>query len=348
LWSALVLIVVVGTVFGRVGRHEFLAWDDDLHVVQNQQLNPPSWQSLGQFWTEPYGGIYAPLSYTFFTVETLLAREAAPPGRLGKLDPTVFHLGNLLLHIICVLLVFVVLRKLFRHEPAAVAGALLFGLHPAQVESVAWISETRGLLCAAFSLLAIWQYLGYVGASASKRSAVIHYVVATVAFVLALLAKPAAVAVPLVLVVLDVGLLRRPARRVLLSLGPWFLMAAGFAWLTKHLQPDVPSVFVPPLWARPLIAGDALAFYMYRLFAPLQSAPDYGRAPAVVLKNGWVYIAWLLPVAFLGASACFRNRRIWLVAAGLFAAWLVPVLGLVPSITSGSRRSPTAISTWPC
>lgn len=330
LWSALVLVAVVGVVFGRVARHEFLAWDDDQHVVQNRQLNPVSWHSLGRFWTEPYGGLYAPLSYTSFAAETLVARQPAQQGKLGRLNPTVFHLGNLLLHLVCVVLVFVILRRLFRHEPAAVAGALLFGLHPVQVESVAWISETRGLLCGVFSLLAIWRYLCYAGATAGRRSAVLNYAAAAVCFVLALLCKPAAVAVPLVLVVLDVGLLRRPVRRAVLGLGPWFLAAAGWAMLTKSLQPDIASSFVPPLWARPLVAGDTLAFYLYRLFAPLQCGPDYGRTPAMVMQSGWFYLAWLLPVALVGALACFRNRRIWLVAAGLFVAWLVPVLGLVP------------------
>ena len=67
--------------------------------------------------------------------------------------------GAAALHLGCVLLVFAILRRLFRHNAAACVGALVFALHPLQVESVAWVSETRGLLCVFFALLAIWRLL---------------------------------------------------------------------------------------------------------------------------------------------------------------------------------------------
>ena len=78
------------------------------------------------------------------------------------------------------------------------------------------------------------------------------------------------------------------------------------------------------------MAGDALAFYLYRLVGPVYGAVDFGRTPAMVIQQGWLYLAWLLPVATLAALACLRNRRIWLIAAAVFIAWTVPVLGLVP------------------
>jgi hypothetical protein len=205
LLSVLLLVAAVLAVFGQVAGHEFLIYDDEPHLLENPRLNPVTWQNVGRFWIEPsYFGLYIPLSYTFFAAEAALA---------GKpLDPTVFHLGSLALHLACVLLVFTILRRLLHHDGAACAAALLFGLHPVQVESVAWISETRGLLCALFSLVAIWQLEIWEGRrqNAESRnpeipnpqSAALHYALATVAFILALLSKPAAVAVPLVAAVL--------------------------------------------------------------------------------------------------------------------------------------------------
>ncbi|HUT09657.1 MAG TPA: tetratricopeptide repeat protein [Thermoguttaceae bacterium] len=327
LLPALLLVVVMMAVFGQVAGHGFLAWDDEEHVLKNPRLNPVTWYGVWEFWaepTEPFFGLYVPLSYTFFAAEAFLAGR--PP------SPAVFHFGSLLLHIACVLLVFVILRRLFRHEGAACVGALLFGLHPLQVESVAWISETRGLLCGALSLAAVWQYLCFTDATASRKSAAIHYAVATTAFVLALLAKPAAVAVPLILGALEAGLLGRRWRQVAAALVPWLVVAVGWTVLTKLGQPDQWLSFVPPLWARPLLAGDALAFYVQKLVAPLQCAPDYGRTPVRVIGQWPFYVAWLLPAVLLAALACVRYRRVWLTALAVFVAWLLPVLGLVPFV----------------
>ncbi len=167
-----VLLLVAATLaaFCPVAGHEFLCWDDEQHSLENPHLNPVSRQGLGKIWSEPYWGLYVPLSYTFFAGETLIARRPLPGGGFA-LNPMVFHLGNLALHVGCVLMVFVIVRRLFRHDWAACMAALLFALHPVQVESVAWISETRGVLCAWFSLTAVWLYLRGTDRPASRTSA---------------------------------------------------------------------------------------------------------------------------------------------------------------------------------
>jgi len=332
LLAALLAAAVVG-VFFQVAGHEFLYWDDRQHVVDNPNLNPLCWRGVGEFWQRPYLGLYIPLSYTFF------AAEAA----VGGMNPAVFHLGNLALHVGCVLLVFVILRRLFGHDGAAAMGALLFGLHPVQVESVAWISETRGVLCGLFSLAAVWQYLCYADMPGPSRSSKLHYLAATACFVLALLAKPVAVALPLIVAAIKgSGLFvfrgdPEPARtslkqRVLppFSLLPWLLAAVAWVVVTKWQQPDAAMTFVPSLWARPLIAGDALMHYLYKLVAPVELAPDYGRSPHWLMGQWWFYVAWLMPAALLAALGCLRNRRVWLASAAVSIAWLLPVLGFVP------------------
>ena len=168
LWpAALLLAVVVAAVYGQVAGFKFLNWDDRQQVVDNPLVNPPSWQGIAAAWRRPYWGLYVPLSYTWFALEAVVARRVAQPDATGGLSPAVFHLGNLFLHLGCTLLTLAILRRLLklgmaapaagndaaaaRHlDVAACAGALLFAVHPLQVESVAWISEGRGLLCACF------------------------------------------------------------------------------------------------------------------------------------------------------------------------------------------------------
>ena len=265
------------------------------------------------------------------------------------LRPAYFHAGNLALHIACVLLAFILLRRILARgagrqgetppgrgsavrDAAACGGALLFGLHPLQVESVAWISEARGLLCGVFAIVALWQYVEYSEFSRSRRPRMVHYVVATGAFLLALLSKPTAVAVPLVAGVLELGLWRRPFGRVFWPLAPWLAAAAVVAVGTRSLQSESLLPWVPPLPVRPLVAADALQHDLVTLVAPLWLTPDYGRSPRWLMDQGWISLAGapVLLAVLLALTGLGRSRRVWWTFAAVFVAWLVPVLGLVP------------------
>src|SRR5271169_4000337 len=90
------LLFVVLLVFGQVVHFQLLSWDDDIHLTKNPYLDPVSWSNVGHFWVAPYENLYIPLSYTFYALETLLARGIGGPN--APLDPRVFHAGNLLLH----------------------------------------------------------------------------------------------------------------------------------------------------------------------------------------------------------------------------------------------------------
>ncbi len=87
-----------------------------------------------------------------------------------------------------------------------------------------------------------------------------------------------------------------------------------------------------PLWKRPFVAGDSLAFYMVKLVAPLRLAMDYGRQPNLVLTHWWAYGDWILPAALLGVGTAARKRMPWLLCGILiFLINFLPVLGLSPN-----------------
>jgi tetratricopeptide (TPR) repeat protein len=338
------LILISLAVYGRVCGHRFLAWDDPQNVVNNRRVDPPTWRGVAESWRRPYWGLYIPVAYTFFSAEAAVAYRPATEGEAASLSPAVFHAGNLALHVVCVLLAYAVLRRSLRrqgpeataaglpgplaHEGAAFAGALWFSLHPMQVESVAWISETRGLLCAMFSLLAVRQYLKH--AENWSGHSIVHYLLATLWFALALLSKPAAVAVPLLAAALDVGLLRRPARRTLADLGPWLAVAVCVATATRSLQAGGAVPAAAPLWTRPLVAGEAILFYVVKTLVPWRLSADYGCTPEWMMRQAWFPWAWLVPLVLLGGLAWGKGRRAGLTCAAVFVFWLVPVLGFVP------------------
>ncbi|MDQ3813349.1 MAG: tetratricopeptide repeat protein, partial [Armatimonadota bacterium] len=339
--TTLLLVAVTLGVFYPVLRQEFVPWDDDILVYENPYLEAVTPSKILHFWRQPYQKLYTPVTYSLYALLAPMAQApqplTTPGGGQSTLDPRVFHLANLVLHILNVLLVFAILRLLIGHEGAAAGGALLFGIHPVQVETVAWISELKGVLSGFFSLLALWQYLRYALAHREGlplRRQRWHYALAVIAFILALLSKPSAVAVPLIAWALDYWAVQRPTRTATRALAGWIALAALWIVVSRFAQPT-PNIRIP-LWWRPFVAGDALAFYLVKLALPLHLGPHYSRTPSFVMQHTWSYWSWIVPVVFAIVVWRRRQSRPWLMAAlGVFVAAVLPVLGFVPFIFQG-------------
>ncbi len=327
--ASLLLVGVIAAVYATRLDHQFLHWDDNVNVWNNARLNPVTLRGVTEFWTDDYARLYAPLTYTFFALEALVSpRSGGLPN--GALDPWVFHFGSLVLHSACALLVLAILARLFGSMPAALAGALLFAVHPVQVESVAWISETRGLLAAFFSLAAVALYVARWDAPAARASyATVLYVLATLSFMLALLSKPSAVVVPLIVLVLEIGLRRQKLGPAAAPLLLWFVLAAAFAGITMAVQGSAADFVDNPILARPFLALDAAVRHLFHIALPARLGPDYGYSPSSVMDEqlwfatgvlliGLAYLLWTLPY-----------KEVWLTALGVFFVALLPTLGLV-------------------
>jgi tetratricopeptide (TPR) repeat protein len=359
------LILVTLAVFWRVHSYEFVLWDDPVNVSENPYLQSVTWNNILAFWRAPYYQLYIPLTYTLWALTAAVSRwgTAYLPGA-ALLDPAFFHSLNLLLHLLSVLVVWRILCLLLsrtlpeRYSPAtrqapervalvAGGGALLFAVHPVQVEAVAWVTGLKDVLCGFLSYVAIWQYLRYASRSSAAtvpgpatRGQALHvlrpYWLATGAFMLALLAKPTAVVVPVVVWLLDVWSWPQTWRTRRLAVLAWLVLAGLWGLFTSQVQPAATFDFLSPLWARPLIAGDAVTFYLYKLGFPLWLGPDYGRAPQVILVQPWLWLTGLVPWGLAGLLWYTRARVPWLVvAAGVFVAGLLPVLGLMPFAFQG-------------
>lgn len=339
-WIILALLVLAPLVtFAPVCWSDFTTWDDNLNVSRNPFLNPPSLEGVGHFWVSPHMALYIPVTYTVWGIVAAAAHLDTPDTSGISLNPSIFHLANLLVHVVAVLAAYQLLLALTRRRWPACAGALLFALHPVQVESVAWVAGMKDVLCGMFSLLALWQYVRFAQLSPALDDAGLqpasqrwgHYVLATLLLVLAMLSKPSAMTIPAAALVLDRWMVGRAWRPIAASLLPWAALALACAIVTHLVQP----VPVPPdggrIWARPLLAGAAVAFYLYKLVAPVWLAVQYHYSPQVLLAGRWLYVAWMIPAVLAVALWLVRRRVPWLVvAAGLFVIPILPVLGLVP------------------
>lgn len=317
--------------------NSFTTWDDSSTIWGNPSFNPPTPGGILHYWAAPFMDLYVPVTYTLWGLLSFVAYSPAATDAGTQLSVTPFHMANLALHIGAAVLVYVLIYQLLKAHvghsgiagqegymtAAALAGALLFALHPVQVESVAWISGTKDVL---YSLLSLAAILAYVRGGRSVR----WYLAATLLFAMALLSKPTAVVVPGMALIVDLMVTSDTWRGRLLRLVPWLVMSAIVAEIAKMVQPGHFVAEVP--WQlRPLVAIDAIGFYLRQIVLPITLVIDYGRAPAAILQAGVVW--WPVLIAVVSGSTIFVARKAvpaLLPAAGLLLLPLLPVLGFVP------------------
>jgi protein O-mannosyl-transferase len=293
-------------------------WDDGV-LTANPLVEAPD--GLLRFWLSPSQNThethYWPLVYTTFWLEY----------RLWGKDPFGYHLDNILLHAVCTLLLWRVLRRL--QVPGAWFAAALFAVHPVHVESVAWICERKDVLSGALYLGAAWAYLEF---DSSRRR--LWYGLALALYVLSLLSKSITVTLPFAL-----------------ALVLWW--KRGRLTVTQDLQPLVPFVLggglltLFDLWLfygsstagdleitvleRLQIAGRALWFYPAKLFWPHPLVALYPRW-TLDAASPWTWLPHLAALVLLAVLWRLRARtegRAVLAAVAFYVLTISPALNLL-------------------
>ena len=177
------------------------SWDDDLFITENPMIRHLDLQSIKSIFITPVTGAYVPLPVLTFAVEY----------HFFGLNPFPYHIANLILHLICTMLVFHLLRSLQLNSLYAAFGALLFGIHPMHVESVAWITERKDLLYGIFYLASIIVYLKYIRSHGQGFN---FFIPGLLFFILALFSKIQAVTLPLSLLLIDYYLKRNVKMKI--------------------------------------------------------------------------------------------------------------------------------------
>ncbi len=323
LYSILLTIACLGA-FAKLPQGDYV-WNDRkvLGIEQDggQGLLVP--MTLQTIWTPVRGEPYEPLAPTI--------RQLLPQ------TPKALHILHGFLHLGSSILVLLIVSLILQSSGAALMGALLFALHPLQVEPVAYIAAGKFILGAFLSLFTLWQYLLYCEhkASQSRSSGKRYAQLASLAFVLALLSTPGTAVTPVLAWVLGRSLPKRSSM-VMTRLPVWpvwlwtvlALLPLVWAFAAHRLQPLMMQTDV---WKRPFVAGDALAFYLSKLIAPVMIGPDYGRTPAYALQHWWGYFTWLVPLVLFIVLSARREplRSLFGTAISLFVLALLPYLGLI-------------------
>jgi hypothetical protein len=329
---ALLCILATGALYAGDLHLGFFRIDDPQYVVSNPWIRGVTLKNITHILANPYYANYSPLHLLSYMVD----------GAIAGLNAYAFHLSSNIWAGIVAALVYLLALALTKQRITAVAAALLFVVHPAHVEAIAWISSRKDLLAAAFVLPSVLAYLKY-----RQQHATSWYVISLLLFVFALLGKLSVVALPAVLVALDLFIERRPLSRSIIDKIPFVVAAAIIAVAVEHAQPGTGAhpdmsirakAFAQSMW---LLTGLG-NYVIYRV------APEKGgtllqlggilillgsfllplllrnRYPLATVLIYWVLFAYL-PTQVLPFAYPVSDRYLFLpsVAAAILIAWLL-------------------------
>ncbi len=311
-WWLTAILAVTALVFGYLLSAPRLTWDDDSNIFANPFYKMGLWQP---FWVQSYFGLYVPVTSTVWQIVFTLGG--------GEVWP--FRVLNLLLHAGCVILVYFMLRDLMRRweldRTAVLIAVTVFALHPLQVHTVAWISGGRDLLSTFLALSALAVYF--------SRNTWNGFALATFLFLLALLAKPAVVVLPAIVVILNWILHGKPSKKIWAQMAIWGAFSFFVIILTRQAQQAFLDQDIS-LFQRGLIMLDTYSFYLQKFIFPYPLSANYGRTPQVALADPGMIWSALLGLGILGGLlllAWRTDRRYALIAVWFIA--LLPVSGIV-------------------
>jgi Flp pilus assembly protein TadD len=243
-------------------------------------------------------------------------------------SPGGHHLTSVILHGLTAALLCLVLIQLGATTWQAAAGALLWALHPLRVESFAWVAERKDVLCALFFVAAIAAYLDY-----QERPSPSRYAAWLCGGALALMSKPTAVTLPLVLLLLDVWPTRRKARfsRLIIEKMPLVALTAVVSVLTViGQQRDGATRLISNLaWGtRFSNAVVACSLYLGKMAWPLNLACHYPYRRE--LPPIWVMLSGALLIGITVVAITQWKNRPWIaVGWAWFIIILLPNAGLI-------------------
>ena len=347
---ALLVWLVTAAVFLPAVRCSFVNWDDGKYVFQNPLiLRGLTLDGFRHACSDVIFCNWAPLTVLSYQLDATLFGTA----------PWGFHLSSVLLHATSVALLCVCLCRMTGAVWPSVAVALVFGLHPLRVESVAWIAERKDVLSVFFLILALLAYERYCWSPGAGR-----YACVGLWMLASLLSKATLVTLPVLLVLLDVWPLERlripgvgqpeeapgqPARygavswlAAVVEKIPLLVLAAVFAVVTMATQGDAIQTeqSLPLMTARLPNALYATVWYVWKTCWPTGLRPFYRHAaselsPLVVAACGVAIVATAVTAVRLAGRRPFVT-----VGLAWFAVALLPVLGIVaqPGFQSRADR----------
>jgi len=302
-------------------KNQFVNWDDCQYVYENADIDLSQPGNFDKLLSSVYASNYHPVTMLSLAFDFLFSGYT----------PHAYHVTNLILHLLNTVLVFLLLLaigrkiKLSRAVWIAFIAALLFGIHPLHVESVAWISERKDLLYTFFYLLSLLCYIRYL----KGQRQVLFFLLSVLAFAFSLLSKAQAAPLAVSLLLLDY-LFGRSLRsgRVILEKIPFFVLAVFLGVVALHSQKtnfELAGKYT--FFQHILFAGYGYSSYLLKTIVPLRLSAFYpypGKISAIY------YLAFLPVIATVAALWIFRKKKIPVFCILFFIVNILLVIQLLP------------------
>lgn len=265
---------IIAVVFSPTFSNDFqLDWDDTWQVLENPLVNDPSLQAIIYHFTHFWQFQFSPVNSLFYLVIA----------QLFGMDAGAFHAACLLIHWASTVLVYLIVKKLVAtllpqlESPKVIAyaffTALIFAIHPLQVESVAWISASKIVLYGFFALVALYSYISYI-----QTSNLAWLVATALAYVLGFGSKEQAIILPLNLMLFDYVFGRHAGlswkktffSRIFLEKIPFFAAALSFWYFSWIHNLGTINQDGYPLYQRLVFGMYSMLEYTFRFLAPVK------------------------------------------------------------------------------
>ena len=319
IYIALAVIILITIIaYLPVFHNGLLNWDDEGYIKNNLLVHS---FNLKEIFSQYVKGNWHPVTILILAIEY----------HFFGLHAIGYHSVNLLLHLINVVLVFYAVYYLSNKTAPALIAALLFGIHPLHVESVAWTAELKDLLYTLFFLASYILYLKYLKELKKK-----YYLFSLLLFFVSLLSKAMAASLPVVLILTDYFKGRKINSKVLFEKVPFFLLAIfiGVVALIAQKSAGAIDYYQYTFPQRCIFACFGFISYIFKLILPLNLSAYY---PYPLLKNGIVeipfqYYTYLLFFLILSCYVIYSlrfSKKIFF-GIGFYAVTVFLVLQLIP------------------
>ncbi len=305
--------------------NDFVGWDDNAYVYENQDILNQNW---GRLIRAIYEANYHPLTMLTLGINAMISKKAI-----------VFIFTNVLIHILNAILVFVFIKKLsLGNLNVAFFTALIFGIHPMHVESVAWVSERKDVLYTFFFLLSCIYYLKFSVEKTKK-----YLSISILLFVLSCLSKGMAVVMPLVLILIDYWFYGEIKLKNIISKWHYFAIALLFGLIALDAQSggNFGGLFIKinegsainQLWSffdKLLFAGYGFFMYILKLFVPYNLHHFYAYPYTNEVKGLVFYILPILSLFIIILWVfSYKKNKVWFFGIGFYFITLLLVLQIL-------------------
>ena len=298
LLAAIILLTIL--VFSKSSENEFINYDDNIYVYENAYIKDFSIQGIKEIF-KAYSKDELPITLLSLSIDY----------KLWGLNPKPYHIENIILHLINILLVFVLVKQITKRNEGALISALLFAIHPLRCESVMWVAERKDMLLALFYFSSLICYIKYI-----KANNKIQLLLSVIFAVLSLLSKFTAVTIPIILILIDYYYSKKFCLKLILEKIPFFILPvmSGIIHYSTEQSNQLVSQFTQSFSFIDSIfmAGYALFFYIYKFFLPfnLSALHAYPSKINNLLPNFYyIYFVISLIISALVAAFIYRTKK---------------------------------------